>query len=568
MRLRQLTPGGDALRGGLADVADLGHLLDRRSQQRIKRAEVVAQDAARLLADMPNAEREQQPRQVAGLARFNRADKIVRPDVHLFAERQQLLDRQVVQVSRRLDQSGVDQLLQVALAAAVDVHRVTRREMHQVSQKLRRTRGTRAADSRLVLIVVHRRAAHRTELRELIRHGIQRTPVLFHADDLRNDFSGFSDGNNVAHAGIELTDKIAVMQRCAGHRGARKPYRLEHGIRCQHAGASHRDDDILEKRLLDLGRVLVRRRPPREFRGRAERFTLCEGVDLDNSTVNVEIQLTAGLTHVLNLALHVLRVGVDRIARTCRKTEALQIVKRLHMAFHRQLVAVLNVEAKDGQPALTRNPAVLLPQRAGSRVARIGKERLVMQLELGVECVEHGLFHVDLTAHNEMRRCVLQLFRDVLDGFEVLGYILAHLTVTACRTADEHTVHIFERDRKAVDLVLDNVLRLSDGILHTGIELAEFVKRENILQAFEWVGVRHLGKPAARRAADPLGRRVRVCHLRMLGLERAKLTLQHVVLIVGDLGRVLVIVFFVVIPQLLPQSGNLLTHVHNKTPLV
>ena len=191
-----------------------------------------------------------------------------------------------------------------------------------------------------------------------------------------------------------------------------------------------------------------------------------------------------------------------------------------------------------------------------------------MQLQLGVECVEHGLFHVDLTAHNEMRRCVLQLFRDVLDGFEVLGYVLAHLTVTACRTADELAVHIFERDRKAVDLVLDNVLRLSDGILHTGIELAEFVKRENILQAFEWVGVRHLGKPAARRAADPLGRRVRVCHLRMLSLERAKLTLQHVVLIVGDLGRVLVIVFFVVIPQLLPQSGNLLTHVHNKTPLV
>ena len=80
--------------------------------------------------------------------------------------------------------------------------------------------------------------------------------------------------------------------------------------------------------------------------------------------------------------------------------------------------------------------------------------------------------------------------------------------------------------------------------------------------------MRYLGKPAARRAADPLGRRVRVRHLRMLGLERTKLTLQHVVLIVGDLGRVLVIVFFVVIPQLLPQRGNLLTHVHNKTPLV
>ena len=191
-----------------------------------------------------------------------------------------------------------------------------------------------------------------------------------------------------------------------------------------------------------------------------------------------------------------------------------------------------------------------------------------MQLQLGVECVEHGLFHVDLTAHNEMRRCVLQLFRDVLDGFEVFRDVLAHLTVTACRTADEHAVHIFERDRKAVDLVLDNVLRLSDGILHTGIELAEFVKRENILQAFEWVGVRHLGKPAARRAADPLGRRIRIRKFRVLGLERTQLTLHHVVLVVGDLGRVLVIVFFVVIPQLLPQRGDLLTRVHNKTPLV
>ena len=440
--------------------------------------------------------------------------------------------------------------------------------MHQVSQKLRRTRGTRAADSRFVLIVVHRRTAHRTELRELIRHGIQRAPVLFHADDLRNDFSGFSDGNNVAHAGIELTDKIAVVQRCTRNRCTGKPYRLEHGIRRQHAGASHRDDDILEQGLLDLGRVLVRRRPPRKFRGRAERFALREGIDLDNSTVNVEIQFTAGLAHVLDFALHVPRVGVDRIARACRKTKALEVIERLHMAFQRQLVAVLDVEAEDGQLSFPRNFAVLLPQRTRRRVARIGKERLVVQLQFGVEGIEHGLFHVDLTAHDQMRRRVLQLFRDVLDGFEVLGYVLAHLTVTACRTADEHAVHIFECDRKAVDLVLDNVLRLSDGILHTRIELAQFVKRENILQAFEWVGVRHLGKPAARRAADPLGRRVRVRHLRMLGLERAKLTLQHVVLIVGDLGRVLVIVFFVVIPQLLPQSGNLLTHVHNKTPLV
>ena len=78
---------------------------------------------------------------------------------------------QVVQVSRRLDQSGVDQLLQVALAAAVDVHRVTRRKVHQVAQ---RCAGHGALVQRIAASSSssYTGAPHTGQnFRELIRHG-------------------------------------------------------------------------------------------------------------------------------------------------------------------------------------------------------------------------------------------------------------------------------------------------------------------------------------------------------------------------------------------------------------
>ena len=563
VRLRQGAPCGDALGGGLTDVADLGHLLDRRGQQRIERAEVIAEDAAGLLADVADAEREQQPRQIARFARFDRADEVVRPGIHLFAERQQLLDRQVVQIGGGLHQSGVDELLQVALAAAVDVHRVAGREVHEVAQQLRRAGSARAADGGFVLIIIDRCAADRAELRELIRHGIQRTPILLDADDLGDDLARLAHGNNVAHARVELSDKIAVMQRRAGDRRTGKPHRLEHGVRREHAGAADRDDDVLQERLLDLGRILVRRRPSREFRGRAERFTLREGIDLDDCAVDVEIQLAARLAHVLDLVLYVLRVGVDRIARTCRKAEAFQIVERLHMALHRQLVAVLDVEAEDRELSFPRDPAVLLAQRACGRVARIGEQRLFVQLKLGVQRVKHRLFHIDLTAHDEMRRRVFQLFRNVLDRPEVFRDVLTDLTVAARRAAHELAVDVLERDRKAVDLVFDNVLRASDRVFHARVELAELVEREHILQALERIGVRHLGEASACRAADALRRGICIRQLGVLLLERTQLSLHHVVLVIRNFGRVVVIVFFVMIPQLLAQRGDLFTCVHS-----
>ena len=71
-----------------------------------------------------------------------------------------------------------------------------------------------------------------------------------------------------------------------------------------------------------------------------------------------------------------------------------------------------------------------------------------------------------------------------------------------------------------------------------------------------------LGKLFGSRAADPMGRGVRVIQRRIGGLERAQLALEHIVIIVRDLGRILVIVFFIVVPELLAQRQDFLLSVH------
>ena len=87
LRLLERTPRGDTFRSGLPDIADGGHFLHRRRQQRIQTAEMVAQHPARFLADVPDPEGEQQPRQVTRFACLDAAQQVVRPCIHLFAER-------------------------------------------------------------------------------------------------------------------------------------------------------------------------------------------------------------------------------------------------------------------------------------------------------------------------------------------------------------------------------------------------------------------------------------------------------------------------------------------------
>ena len=69
--------------------------------------------------------------------------------------------------------------------------------------------------------------------------------------------------------------------------------------------------------------------------------------------------------------------------------------------------------------------------------------------------------------------CVLEGLGNVFDGAQVFGDVLTHLAIAAGRAAHKYAIDILERNRKAVDLILDDIRRLLSGTGNPVIKLGE-----------------------------------------------------------------------------------------------
>ena len=94
------------------------------------------------------------------------------------------------------------------------------------------------------------------------------------------------------------------------------------------------------------------------------------------------------------------------------------------MGFQRQLIAVLDIEAENGQLSFPCDAAVQLPQGAGCRVAGIGQQRLAVQLTLDIDGIKYRTAHIHLAAHHQCRRRILQYLGNILNGAQIGGDIL------------------------------------------------------------------------------------------------------------------------------------------------
>ena len=200
---------------------------------------------------------------------------------------------------------------------------------------------------------------------------------------------------------------------------------------------------------------------------------------------------------------------------------------------------------------------VELADRAGGRVARVGEGRLARLGAALVQRLEGGDRQVDLAAHLDQRRRVLDAQRDRPDRAQVLGHVLADPAVAAGGAADEHAVLVGERDRQAVDLRLGRVAELGGAdveplqvVADAGLPGAQLLLVAGVGEREHRLGVLDLREALQRRRPDPLGRRVGRAQLRVLGLDRAQLVEQRVVFVVADLGVVEDVVAVVVAAQL------------------
>ena len=193
---------------------------------------------------------------------------------------------------------------------------------------------------------------------------------------------------------------------------------------------------------------------------------------------------------------------------------------------------------------------VLLAERAGAGVARVGVEGEARLLALGVDPGELRLRHEDLAARVERRR-LRQAIRNGLDRAQVGRHVLAGRPVAARRALDEAAALVAEGDREAVDLQLRDVAevrgrlrrrRQAEAAPDARVERPQLVVAERVAERQHRPAVADLVERGADRAADALGRRVGRDQLRMGGLERDELAEELVVLGVAELRGVLLVV--------------------------
>jgi hypothetical protein len=411
------------------------------------------------------------------------------------------------------------------------------------------------------------RAGHRRALLGLghVRRGRQ---------DLRDDVAGAQDDDVLAGTDVLADDVLLVVERGQLHRDAADVDWLEHGERVQVAEPPDVPLHVVQARDRGRGRELPGDRPAGVAPHDAEAALEREVVDLDDAAVDLEVELAAALLpgqalgDDLVLAVEQGNVVVDAQA------VVLQPHQRVVVAGEADALGDADAVAPHRQRALGGELGIELADRAGGGVTRVHERR---QALLGAALVERGEVaerHVDLAADLDQRRRVVDAQRDRRNRAQVVGDILADLAVAARGPAHEHPVAVQQRDRQPVDLrlghelearVLDPLAR--EVVAHPLDPGAQLLLAARVGQREHRLLVRDLGQVGDGLAARSLRGRVGREQLGVLGLDRAQLVEQRVVLVVGDLGVVEDVVAVAVVAQLVAQLRGTLLHGAHLTSL-
>ena len=212
-----------------------------------------------------------------------------------------------------------------------------------------------------------------------------------------------------------------------------------------------------------LGRELPGDRAARLAAHHAEPALQLEVVDLHDHAVDLEVEPVApvlpgaaGRHDRVEVVVH-LDVGVHAEAVLAQPLERLRTARRTPPPRGRRSRRPTSTAA--ARPSSFGSSWRIEPAAELRGLANVGSPGLGALL---VQAGERGEREVDLSAHLQQRRRVLDPQRDGADRAQVLGHLLAHLAVAAGGAAHEHAVLVDERDRQAVDLRLGHEADLAE----------------------------------------------------------------------------------------------------------
>ena len=226
---------------------------------------------------------------------------------------------------------------------------------------------------------------------------------------------------------------------------------------------------------------------------------------------------------------------------------------------------------KERQRALGRDLGIELAHRACRRIAWVGKSLATGSQLAFVELFQIGTHHVHLAAHfhhgRHLRTCG-QRQRNLANGADIVGDVLAHLAITTRGGLHQQAVFIAQIHGQTVELGLGYIFDGGCRCVQAQLLAHALVESDGAsgfvvglgLDAEHGHGVAHRRQAIKHRANHTLGGRVGRHQFRVGTLQRFQLLIQAVVLPVGHAGGIEHIVFMRPLMQLGTQGCGLGGH--------
>ena len=149
---------------------------------------------------------------------------------------------------------------------------------------------------------------------------------------------------------------------------------------------------------------------------------------------------------------------------------------------------------------------------------------------------------------------MLQRHGDGADSLEVFRHVLAHKAISARCTADELSVHVFQRNGKSVDLRLDGILGIRLLLTQVRIKFAQLIIGKDVLQALQRYCVTDFNELAQRLTANAARWADRRSILGILPLQFLQFSQHMVIIVVRNFRVIQNVILVIMIFQLSGQA--------------
>ena len=294
--------GGDRLGHFAAHVGHLQEQQQRRVADAFQIAEGVRQGLGGFLADLQDAEREQEAAQRRFFRRFQGLDQVGGGFLAHALQTGHVLGFEAVEVGHGLDQFLIHQGVHQLVAQAVDVHGAPRREvLDRLALLGAADQAAGAARHHAVVGAQNLAAAHRALGGQVDFPGVLGAPLGDRAHHLGNHVAGAVDHHAVADADVQPADLVDVMQGGVADRDAAHLNRLQLGHRGQRAGAAHLPVHLVEHGDLFRWRVFQCHRPSRFPGPKAQHVLELDRVHFKDHAIDLVGQAVPLLTDIMKI---------------------------------------------------------------------------------------------------------------------------------------------------------------------------------------------------------------------------------------------------------------------------